>query len=116
MAKLKVSIAGELASDGSRPPQPLQYKSVSPNPPPLKSWCGYFRLSFNTSKALAARLGSLTLVNLASLSATMQSWIVDLPLDRAERHLKALGYFKTVKITAAPGSSPDRVVVDAAGA
>jgi outer membrane protein insertion porin family len=33
-------------------------------------------------------------------------------IDRAERHLKALNYFKTVKITAAPGSAPDRVVVD----
>jgi hypothetical protein len=79
---------------------------VSSNPPPLKSWYGYFTLIFNTSKALAARLRSLTLVNLAHRSATMQSWIVDLPLDRAERHLKALGYFKTVKITA----SPDRIV------
>jgi outer membrane protein insertion porin family len=35
-------------------------------------------------------------------------------VDRAERHLKALGYFKTVKITAAPGSAPDRVVLDVA--
>jgi outer membrane protein insertion porin family len=31
--------------------------------------------------------------------------------DRAERHLKALGYFKTVKITTEPGSAPDRVVL-----
>jgi outer membrane protein insertion porin family len=31
--------------------------------------------------------------------------------DRAERHLKALGYFKTVKITPEPGSAPDRVVL-----
>jgi outer membrane protein insertion porin family len=35
-------------------------------------------------------------------------------VDRAERHLKALGYFKTVKITAGPGSAPDRVVLDVA--
>jgi outer membrane protein insertion porin family len=35
-------------------------------------------------------------------------------VDRAERHLKALGYFKTVKITVAPGSAPDRVVLDVA--
>jgi outer membrane protein insertion porin family len=35
-------------------------------------------------------------------------------IDRAERHLKALGYFKTVKIAAAPGSAPDRVVLDVA--
>jgi outer membrane protein insertion porin family len=35
-------------------------------------------------------------------------------VDRAERHLKALGYFKSVKITAAPGSAPDRVVLDVA--
>jgi outer membrane protein insertion porin family len=35
-------------------------------------------------------------------------------VDRAERHLKALGYFKTVKITTAPGSAPDRVVLDVA--
>ena len=34
--------------------------------------------------------------------------------DRAERHLKGLGYFKSVKITTRPGSSPDRVVVDVA--
>jgi outer membrane protein insertion porin family len=35
-------------------------------------------------------------------------------LDRAERHLKGLGFFKTVKITMGPGSAPDRVVVDVA--
>jgi outer membrane protein insertion porin family len=33
-------------------------------------------------------------------------------VDRAERHLKALGYFKSVKIAAAPGSAPDRVVLN----
>jgi len=33
-------------------------------------------------------------------------------VDRGERHLKALGYFKSVKITADPGSAPDRVVLD----
>ncbi|HXQ83045.1 MAG TPA: outer membrane protein assembly factor BamA [Xanthobacteraceae bacterium] len=35
-------------------------------------------------------------------------------VDRAERHLKALGYFKTVKITMQPGSAPDRVALDVA--
>jgi outer membrane protein insertion porin family len=35
-------------------------------------------------------------------------------VDRAERHLKALGYFKSVKIDTAPGSAPDRVVLDVA--
>jgi len=35
-------------------------------------------------------------------------------VERAERHLKALGYFKSVKIAAAPGSAPDRVVLDVA--
>jgi len=35
-------------------------------------------------------------------------------VDRAERHLKALGYFKTVKIAVQPGSAPDRVVLDVA--
>jgi outer membrane protein insertion porin family len=35
-------------------------------------------------------------------------------IDRGERHLKALGYFKSVKITTAPGSAPDRVVLDVA--
>jgi outer membrane protein insertion porin family len=35
-------------------------------------------------------------------------------VDRAERHLKVLGYFKTVKITMQPGSAPDRVVLDVA--
>jgi len=35
-------------------------------------------------------------------------------VDRAERHLKALGYFKSVKIAAAPGSAPDRVVLNVA--
>jgi outer membrane protein insertion porin family len=35
-------------------------------------------------------------------------------VDRGERHLKALGYFKTVKITAEPGSAPDRVVLNVA--
>jgi outer membrane protein insertion porin family len=35
-------------------------------------------------------------------------------IDRGERRLKQLGYFKTVKITAQPGSAPDRVVVDVA--
>jgi len=33
-------------------------------------------------------------------------------IDRAERRLKGLDYFKTVKITTAPGSEPDRVVVN----
>ncbi|MBV1703857.1 MAG: outer membrane protein assembly factor BamA [Hyphomicrobiales bacterium] len=31
---------------------------------------------------------------------------------KAERRLKALGYFKNVRITTAPGSSPDRVVIN----
>jgi outer membrane protein insertion porin family len=35
-------------------------------------------------------------------------------VDRGERHLKALGYFKAVKITPQPGSAPDRVVLDVA--
>ncbi|HUZ32685.1 MAG TPA: outer membrane protein assembly factor BamA [Xanthobacteraceae bacterium] len=35
-------------------------------------------------------------------------------MDRAERRLKQLGYFKTVKISTAPGSAPDRVVVNVA--
>jgi outer membrane protein insertion porin family len=33
---------------------------------------------------------------------------------RAERRLKSLGYFKTVKITTEPGSSPDRVILNVA--
>jgi outer membrane protein insertion porin family len=33
-------------------------------------------------------------------------------IDRAERHLKNLNFFKTVKITAKPGSVPDRVILD----
>jgi outer membrane protein insertion porin family len=33
-------------------------------------------------------------------------------VDRAERRLKALSYFKNVKITQEPGSSPDRVVLN----
>jgi outer membrane protein insertion porin family len=33
-------------------------------------------------------------------------------VDRAERRLKALGYFKSVKIALQPGSAPDRVVLD----
>jgi outer membrane protein insertion porin family len=33
-------------------------------------------------------------------------------IDRAKRRLKALGYFKSVKIGTAPGSAPDRVIVD----
>jgi outer membrane protein insertion porin family len=33
-------------------------------------------------------------------------------IDRAERRLKNLNYFKTVKITTKPGSTPDRVVLD----
>ena len=33
-------------------------------------------------------------------------------IDRAEKHLKDLNYFKTVKITTRPGSAPDRVVLD----
>jgi outer membrane protein insertion porin family len=33
-------------------------------------------------------------------------------IDRAERRLKNLGYFKTVKIVNEPGSAPDRVVVN----
>jgi outer membrane protein insertion porin family len=33
-------------------------------------------------------------------------------IDRAERRLKGLGYFKTVKITNEPGSAPDRIVLN----
>ena len=33
-------------------------------------------------------------------------------IDRAERRLKNLNYFKTVKIAAKPGSVPDRVILD----
>jgi outer membrane protein insertion porin family len=33
-------------------------------------------------------------------------------IERAERRLKNLGYFKTVKIAEAPGSAPDRIVVN----
>jgi outer membrane protein insertion porin family len=33
-------------------------------------------------------------------------------IDRAERRLNNLGYFKTVKITNEPGSAPDRVIVN----
>jgi outer membrane protein insertion porin family len=33
-------------------------------------------------------------------------------VDRAERRLKNLGYFKSVKITNEPGTSPDRVVIN----
>jgi outer membrane protein insertion porin family len=35
-------------------------------------------------------------------------------LDRAERHLKNLSYFKSIKITSRPGSTPDRILVDVA--
>jgi outer membrane protein insertion porin family len=35
-------------------------------------------------------------------------------IERGERRLKQLGYFKTVKISEHPGSAPDRVVVDVA--
>jgi outer membrane protein insertion porin family len=33
-------------------------------------------------------------------------------VDRAERRLKALGYFKSVKTATEPGSAPDRIVLD----
>jgi outer membrane protein insertion porin family len=33
-------------------------------------------------------------------------------VDRAERRIKNLGYFKTTKITTEPGSAPDRVVIN----
>jgi outer membrane protein insertion porin family len=33
-------------------------------------------------------------------------------VDRAERRLKALGFFKSVKVSNEPGSSPDRVIVN----
>ena len=33
-------------------------------------------------------------------------------IDRSERRLRQLGYFKSVKIATRPGSAPDRVVVD----
>ncbi len=33
-------------------------------------------------------------------------------VDRAERRIKNLGFFKTVKITNEPGSAPDRVVIN----
>ncbi|MCA0422802.1 MAG: outer membrane protein assembly factor BamA [Proteobacteria bacterium] len=33
-------------------------------------------------------------------------------VDRAERRLKALGFFKNVRVSSEPGSSPDRVIVN----
>jgi outer membrane protein insertion porin family len=33
-------------------------------------------------------------------------------IDRAERRIKNLGFFKTVKITNEPGSAPDRVIIN----
>ena len=33
-------------------------------------------------------------------------------VDRAERRLKNLDFFKSVKITTEPGSAPDRVILD----
>jgi outer membrane protein insertion porin family len=33
-------------------------------------------------------------------------------VERGERRLKALGYFKSVKIATEPGSAPDRIVID----
>ncbi len=33
-------------------------------------------------------------------------------VDRAERRLKALNYFKNVKITTEPGSAPDRIIIN----
>ena len=33
-------------------------------------------------------------------------------IDRAERHLNGLGFFKKVKITNEPGSAPDRVIIN----
>jgi outer membrane protein insertion porin family len=33
-------------------------------------------------------------------------------IDRAERRLKNLGYFKNVKISSEPGSAPDRIIVN----
>src|SRR5262249_29185299 len=33
-------------------------------------------------------------------------------INRAERRLKNLSYFKTVRITSEPGSAPDRVIVN----
>ena len=34
-------------------------------------------------------------------------------VDRAERRIKNLGYFKNVKITTEPGSAPDRIILNA---
>jgi outer membrane protein insertion porin family len=33
-------------------------------------------------------------------------------VDRAERRIKGLGYFKTVKMTTEPGSAPDRIIIN----
>ena len=33
-------------------------------------------------------------------------------VDKAERRLKSLGYFKTVKVTNEPGSAPDRIIIN----
>jgi len=35
-------------------------------------------------------------------------------IDRGERHLKQLGYFKSVKFSTQPGSAPDRIILDLA--
>jgi hypothetical protein len=62
MTKLKVSIAGELGMVQAT--AAAEGQLVSENSSPLlKSRSGHLTLSFNISKALAAGVGSLTLVN-----------------------------------------------------
>ena len=63
MAKLKISTAGELASDGSRPPQPLKDGPCRKTLPTVDEPMWPFNAKINISKTLIAGVGSLTLVN-----------------------------------------------------
>jgi hypothetical protein len=63
MAKLKISLAGELGMVPGRRSRRRTARVVQNAAPLLQSRCGRLTLSLNISKTLIAEVGSLTLVN-----------------------------------------------------
>ena len=77
-----------------------------------------WRLSSRKARALisSASTSAAIRARATTSSAASSTWrgrrLQPALIDRAERRLKNLNYFKTVKITNEPGSAPDRVVVN----
>ncbi len=89
------------ATATSRPARSTSYSRSTKGHAPISS----------ASRSAATRARATMSSGVNSISAEGDAYNRAL-IDRAERRLKNLNYFKSVKITNEPGTSPDRVVVN----